>query len=157
MGFRSLLELGGVAGAHAVSKRLALRSGAPSATYTFALSDSTKRWRFYRLNYAVTYSAQGHPTAIAQGILVVKMLDYDELLPDTWRAELQLAVPPTEIRNAAMAGVGFDVPGGVVFPVGADAKILCETTTDASEWGASAFQKWSARIAFTVLAREVSR
>ncbi len=159
MGFRSPPDNAGIAGADAVAIRLAPGMGSAVKTSVFTLTDPAKRWRFYRLDYVVSYSAQGHATSNVQQQIVVKLLDDPELLPaDAWRIELSLAVPATEVRNIAVAGTGFDVKGGIAFPVGVDAKILTEPTVSSGDgWPAGSFVAWNARVMVTVLAREVSR
>ncbi len=157
-GFRNPIgAIGGIAGADVVTERLNIGKGTGVSSDVFTLSNNENHWRFYRLDYAISYSAEGHATAISQQNVVVKLLDDPELLNDSWRVELSLAVPPTEIRNIAIAGTGFDVPDGIAFPVGVDAKLLAEPTVVTGDgWPSDAFNAWSARIHVTVLAREVS-
>ncbi len=156
-GFRNPIgPIGGIAGVDVISKRIYIDDGGGTGEVVFALGNVKNLWRFYRLDYVVTYSAEGHATTGPhQQEVVVKLLDDPELLADAWRVELSLAVPATEVRNIAIAGTGFDVKGGIPFPIGVNAKILAEVTVGGT-WTAGSFNKWNARILFTVLAREVS-
>ncbi len=159
MGFRSPPDNAGIAGADALAIRLTPGKGGSSKESVFTLADPNKRWRFYRLDYVVSFSAEGHATALTQSQVVVKLLDDPELLPaDAWRIELSLALAPAEVGNIAVAGTGFDSKGGIAFPVGVDAKILTELTESSGDgWPTDVFNAWNARVMVTVLAREVSR
>lgn len=157
MGFRSNKELGGIAGATGISKILSISDGfGDTDSEVFALGDPAKRFRFYKLSFSMTYSAQGHATEIIEKLVIVKLQDDAEAEPALWQASLRLLVPPTEIRNAAIANVGFDVPGGIAFPVGADVK-LAMRETETGLWGFNGFVEWIATVDVSVLVREVSQ
>ncbi len=158
-GFRNPIgPIGGIAGADVTAENLSIRQGAATNSNIFTLNNAENHWVFYRLNYVISYSAEGHAaTGPHYRIMVVKLLDDPELLADAWRVELALALAATEIGNIAIAGTGFDVEDGIAFPVGVDAKLLAEETTNNSGgFAAGSFNAWNARIHVTVLAREVS-
>ena len=158
-GFRNPIgAIGGIAGADAIAVSLFPGKLESDKEHVFTLANPANQWRFYRLDYAISYSAEGHATTGPhQQQIVVKLLDDPELLSDAWRVELSLALAATEVGNIAIADTGFDVEGGIAFPVGVDAKILTKPTVAIGDgWSTGSFNAWSARVHITVLAREVS-
>ncbi len=156
-GFRHPIgPIGGIAGAEGVERRLIITNASTTVSQSFSLSNSENHFVFYRLDYSVTYSAEGHATTGPhQQYVLCKLIDDSELLLPAWRVYLSLAVPAAEVRNIAMAGTGFDIEGGIAFPVGEPVKLVAEPIVE-SVWTAGAFNVWSARFDVTVLVREVS-
>lgn len=157
-GFRNPIgAIGGIAGTDIVARELNLRKGTTTRSILFPLSNSENHWRFYRLDYSISYSAEGHATTGPHlRIIVANLIDELEILDDAWRTELSLALAATEIGNIANAGTGFDLEDGLAFPVGVTPKLSTEETTNVSAgFAAGVFNAWAARIHVTVSAREV--
>ena len=159
-GFRNpIRRIGASAAAESTAVSVFIDEGIESAESVFTLSNSANLWRFYKLDFSMRMALQGHETSPLAHEVVVAMLidDAETAFGEIWRAELELAAPTLEVRNIAIAGPGFDVPGGIAFPVGVDVKILFEKAVDPTDiWGSTIPNNWTAGVFCNILAIEVS-